>query len=275
MASNHNSFNRKLFSELIQRAKGKRTLTKYADDTKTSIAHISRMINEKLESPPSPETIKKLVPVEINGVTYKDLMMAAGHINQISFFEELDIKADSDLKDNPETDNSSNAVNCYSQVIEERRKFKSLCMSTILFTLSCNNLSWSIPNGYDKTKPYMHTNDFSLEIQDTYITAWTFELKYLSSSIKNESNPYGISPRYVIDTWGKLAFNTIPMNSKYTIVTDSEDLYNSFFKYAPKNLDINISIMLINTDELRVLREEYVSYYHSADKNELDELIIC
>ena len=47
-------YDKEKLSNLLLRAKGHRTMTKFAEDSGISVAHVSRMINKKLESAPSP-----------------------------------------------------------------------------------------------------------------------------------------------------------------------------------------------------------------------------
>lgn len=75
------SFDKKQFAELLEKAKGDRSINKYASEIDLSPAHISRLLRELLETPPSPETISKLVQGAYNGVTYDSFMIAAGHID--------------------------------------------------------------------------------------------------------------------------------------------------------------------------------------------------
>ena len=72
-------FNKERFAELLGKAKGDRSLNQFALHADVSSAHVSRLMRQKLSTPPSPETIKKLASKAHNGVTYELLMEAAGH----------------------------------------------------------------------------------------------------------------------------------------------------------------------------------------------------
>jgi hypothetical protein len=65
------NFNKELFADLLIKAKGNRSINQYANDIKVSPAHISRLIRKMLNSPPSPETIKKFAQSAYNGITYE------------------------------------------------------------------------------------------------------------------------------------------------------------------------------------------------------------
>lgn len=77
---NLNKFNKQLFSEILNKAKGTRSINQYALHTGVSSAHISRLLRQLLDTPPNPDIISKLVSKAQNNVTYEDLMQAAGHI---------------------------------------------------------------------------------------------------------------------------------------------------------------------------------------------------
>jgi len=74
------SFDKGLFAKLLKKARGSRSINKYASESDVTAAHISRLLREKIDTPPNPGTIKKLANAAHNNVTYEDLMTAAGHI---------------------------------------------------------------------------------------------------------------------------------------------------------------------------------------------------
>ena len=76
------TFNKEKLSELLSMAIGKptRSLNQYARNCGVDSAYISRFINMQKINPPSPGVLKRLSKHAHNGVTYDDLMEAAGHI---------------------------------------------------------------------------------------------------------------------------------------------------------------------------------------------------
>lgn len=72
-------FDAKLFSNLVQKSQGKRSLNEYARNTEVSASYLSRIKNMQIDKAPSPLIIRKLAdrPEE---VSYTELMAAAGHI---------------------------------------------------------------------------------------------------------------------------------------------------------------------------------------------------
>ena len=73
-------FNKNKFAQLVIKAKGKRSINEYGNQSGISPAHISRLSRSLLKSPPNPQTIKKLADYVHNEVSYDDLMEAAGYL---------------------------------------------------------------------------------------------------------------------------------------------------------------------------------------------------
>jgi transcriptional regulator with XRE-family HTH domain len=75
-------FSKEKFASLVNMAIGERSLNEYARQTGVSAAHISRLSRALLDTPPNPQTIKKLADFASNNVSYHDLMSAAGYLEQ-------------------------------------------------------------------------------------------------------------------------------------------------------------------------------------------------
>ncbi|WP_207666871.1 hypothetical protein [Desulfofundulus salinus] len=73
-------FDKKEFARLLNKARGDRSINQYALHSGVTAAHISRLSRALLDSPPTPQTIKKLADHAYNNVTYEDLMAAAGYL---------------------------------------------------------------------------------------------------------------------------------------------------------------------------------------------------
>ncbi|MBM7555743.1 S24 family peptidase [Halanaerobacter jeridensis] len=75
-------FNKKKFKELINHAIGDRSITQYSEESNVNRTYISKIINESLDNPPSPEILKKLASYSEGRVSYKELMLVAGYLNK-------------------------------------------------------------------------------------------------------------------------------------------------------------------------------------------------
>ncbi|QKY69441.1 DNA-binding protein [Lentibacillus sp. CBA3610] len=74
-------FDKDLFGDLLNAAKGNRSINNYAQQSGVDSAHISRFIRGKVSNPPTPSTIERLANVAQNNISYQSLMIAAGHID--------------------------------------------------------------------------------------------------------------------------------------------------------------------------------------------------
>lgn len=73
-------FNNELLSDLIKKAQGNISLNNFARQCKISSSTLSRIINMMNSCAPSPNTLQKIAACASNGVTYDELMKAAGYI---------------------------------------------------------------------------------------------------------------------------------------------------------------------------------------------------
>lgn len=76
------AFDKENFSQLLARAKGDRSINSFGNLAKVDPGYISRLLRQKIETPPGPGVIKKLAEHALPGVTYEDLMAAAGYIHE-------------------------------------------------------------------------------------------------------------------------------------------------------------------------------------------------
>lgn len=76
------AFDRNKFSMLLAKAKGDRSINRYGNLAKVDPGYISRLLRQKIETPPGPGVIRKLADYALSGVTYEELMAAAGHLQE-------------------------------------------------------------------------------------------------------------------------------------------------------------------------------------------------
>lgn len=94
-------FDKEEFSRLLVKARGDRNNKQYADDCGVSRSYVSGYINKSINNAPTPIIIQKLASKADGGVSYEELMKAAGYIDIKTFPEDAkDIKwAPKDDKD--------------------------------------------------------------------------------------------------------------------------------------------------------------------------------
>lgn len=89
-------FDKEIFARLLEKARGERDNQTYADDSGVSRSYISTYINSKNDQPPSASVLKKLALAAHNNISFNDLMIAAGYINNEK--QNDIIKVDEDLE---------------------------------------------------------------------------------------------------------------------------------------------------------------------------------
>ena len=145
--ADYSNFDLVTFAILLEKAKGDRTINKYAESVGISAAHISRLLRKLVSTPPSPDTINKLCSGAANGVTYSELMLAAGHIDDMS--EEISTE------------------NRRVQTIENRKKFFQI----ILSDLYTRDFDWNL------NKTINGPIDLMIEIGNWEYSKWYIQIK--------------------------------------------------------------------------------------------------
>ncbi|HBX22621.1 MAG TPA: hypothetical protein DEF34_03135 [Desulfotomaculum sp.] len=73
-------FDKQRFSELLNLAKGNRSINKYGRDADVDPGYISRLLRRLIDKAPSADVILKLADKAYNSVTVTELMTAAGYL---------------------------------------------------------------------------------------------------------------------------------------------------------------------------------------------------
>jgi hypothetical protein len=75
------NFNRELFADLLQQAKGDRSINRFGSEADVDPGYISRLLRQQLETPPGAMILTKIAGSAANSVTIEQLLGAAGYIN--------------------------------------------------------------------------------------------------------------------------------------------------------------------------------------------------
>lgn len=240
-------FNIEKYATLLEKAKGGRTQTEFAKDCGLSTAYICKHLNRRIDKAPIPSTLKKIAAAAANGISYEDLLDAAGY--DVSKYS---IKGDS------VSDPDRNSRNWGLE-------FEKLAMATITSALSKSNMKWTLNGASDSNN--ISRYDLDVEIIDKKITHWYFnfttvngeEWRIDKNSLLNRMYQY----------YGKLVLMPAGINIKYSFVTDSQTVYDMLKANTPTAIAMYISLILIDTSTLSVIKEEYVKTAFSDNNQDL------
>lgn len=239
-------FNIERYADLLAKAQGGRTQTEFAKECGLSTAYICKHLNRRIDKAPIPSTLKKIAAVAANGVSYEDLLDAAGY-DATKYSGVIKMKRLQE-SENPHFDSN----------------FEKLATATITSALSRSNLKWSIKGISEKCPPY----DLDVEVIGEKITHWFFNF----TTVNREE--WGIDKKSLINRmyqyYGKLVLMPAGINIKYSFVTDSQTVYDMLKENTPSALAMYISLILIDTSTLSVIKEEYVK---TAFSDKLDDII--
>ncbi len=222
------TFDKEAFANLLDRAKGDRSINQFADDTDVSAPHISRFLRQMIDAPPTPETISKFAKKAYNGVTYKDFMIAAGHISEDSSGEE----------DSP--------INRRSESIRMEQEL----FQVIMLDLMNSDFKWTMQKP-DKRERFP---DLIINLEDGEYKRHCYEFKYIRN---------GRIPQFPLiqRLYYQLATFELNESDKFFLVINDETTFNFMLKRPPINLRVNLYIMLVDMEGRRVVREEQLSGY--------------
>lgn len=223
------TFNKELFADLLDKAKGDRSINKYAEETNVSAAHISRFLRKLIEAPPTPETISKFADKAYNEVTYKDMMSAAGHIvigeNKVEEYSAFNRR-------------------------EEIMKTEQDITNIVIAYLMNQEFKWSM----EKPEGIMRFPDIMISLEDEVYKKWFFEIKVIRG---RSSMPFTIVHHF----YSRLLTFELAPTDKFTLVIDNEETYDFLFKRPPVNLRANLYVMLVDTENRIVIKEEQLCKY--------------
>lgn len=231
----HN-FDLEKYSDLLNKAKGSRSQTKFAKDCGLSTAYICKYLNANIKNAPTPTTIKKIAACAANDITLEQLLDAAGY------------DAKKYISSNPLTSDLN---------------FKKLAQATILSNFTNFNFSWNT------TKKISDDYDLSIDLSGNIINRWIF--KFCSEIDFQDLNSEIQQQNRLFSYYGKiLSISEIP-KLKLSFVTDSKIVYKKLKELPPYMLAMYVSVILIDSKKMIVLNEEYLdSYFDITDEIRCD-----
>lgn len=182
------------------------------------------------------ETISKIVAKADNEVTYQDMMIAAGHLARTEVDENREVVIE---RESP--------MNIRHRMNELEKRF----IQIILADLYENPLNWSV----EKQEGRFTQPDMVLNIDYAEYNKWYFEFVPVNSERRR------FSTLNFIHLYGRITMYELSETDKFTIVINSEELFNRILKRPPLSLRTNLYVMLIDLEGGKIIKEEKLCSY--------------
>ena len=225
-------YNKEEFAALVLRAVGNTKKKEFASLIDVTPEYFSRIVNSKLANPPSVQKIQLIANHASNGVTYTQLLTAAGYASSTD---------DTVTLDAPDT------------LTETVKKFMQ---GTILTALSSLGVPFTMEQEKKDTNYHV-----SVSLSSGSITKWHFIFLYNASMELMSSQ---LSSLYL-----RLIFENITETEKISFVTSSKEEFDLYTKKKPSNLNLNLSVILIDEKSLTIQKE---SWLHSTSSISTEDI---
>ncbi len=265
--ANKNQISNQEFADIVRSARGNRSLREYAEAAGVSYMTIYKA--EQGEYIPGSKTIKKMATGSANpqnGVTYEDMMVAAGYQDKEMVSETATILAEHMVEESYSDNDKQQDIIVNPKgfsiagnrgridYLEYERRVTGILMSSMMQ----NNIYFSNNRDYDG---YIRSRvpDVILDIEKAQITQWWFEIKYYPEYRRFTS----------VNLQLTLANTLVYPNSKTTkgsIVVNNKEAYDF---YARRAYQIayrgELSVILVDETDQKVVAECYLSNYYEGD----------
>ena len=225
-------YNKEEFAALVLRAVGNTKKKEFASLIDVTPEYFSRIVNSKLANPPSVQKIQLIANHASNGVTYTQLLTAAGYASSTD---------DTVTLDAPDT------------LTETVKKFMQ---GTILTALSSLGVPFTMEQEKKDTNYHV-----SVSLSSGSVTKWHFIFLYNASMELMSSQ---LSSLYL-----RLIFENITETEKISFVTSSKEEFDLYTKKKPSNLNLNLSVILIDEKSLTIQKE---SWLHSTSSISTEDI---
>lgn len=236
--------------ELIQKAKGAhRSFTAYAKAAGVSPASLTKIKNG--EYMPSPDVMRKLTSDAADpqgGVTYDDLMMAAGYADRLVAYTNR-------VMTHLDFSRENSFVRLYSEYEQD-------CFSLLYTVLVDRGVIFGKGNRGALLRGDFQTPDLSIEIMNLPITIWNFEFLFFHEK-KYKPSLMGIYAK--LGEQLRLPFEE---GTKLSLVVNHRGAYRLFEKFDHAlSFRGELSIILVDLEKKKLVDEVYLSNYHEGDRS--------
>ena len=221
------AYNHKLFTEVLSKAIGPKKKKDFAVQLGISPFYLSKLLHQNFLRPPSMELLWKIAQVS-ESVSYKELLSACGYATK-----ETEVPL-------PEP-------------VSRPEKETEFAEATILTALKSFATSWTI-------RPQEDTGfDLVIEFPEWNNICWYFRF------LPRFQEEYARQQR--LNCYYQLLCGSLEKKHKYSIVTNSLQEFNIYTEQPPVNLNLNLSVLLIQESTLQIQNEYCLSYAADLDPN--------
>ena len=228
----NSKYNPQEFAALLQLAIGNTMKKEFASKIDVSPEYLSRILNSKLANPPSIGKIQSIAQNASNGVTYAQLLSAAGYAAQ------------------DETDPYHAVIASLSE------NFKKFMQGTILTALSVSGIPCTLEQEKKDTDYHL-----SVSFPSGAISHWHF---IFLSNTTEELMKKDFHALYL-----QLAFEKISDTEKISFVTSSKEEFDLYASKIPENLSLNLSVILIAEKNLTIEKECWIKSMPSLSSKDI------
>ena len=253
-------------SKLVEAAKGERSIREYSADSGVNPTTISKIISKGYT--PSSGVIKKLGSPEARprgNVTLQDLMIAAGYSED---YIKTDILVDmgqgrEEFVEVAGTERArarqEESFRTYMQLV---RRFETMASGAIYTGLAKKGIMFT-PGQNVELAVRGYRPDIFIKLQSGSLKEWWFDFRKIRS---NEDGKHVPIRMHVRQSLGRYVLLEPDKNRKLSIVVDDEEFFDAIISYKGKtSYRGDLSVILIDTDELCILKEEYIAFYELDD----------
>lgn len=214
------NYDQAVFSQLLKIAIGARKKKEFAALIGISPEYLSRLINGKSQNAPSNDLLKAITRNAAGNITYSQLLEACGYSGKNESTIDLAVTA------------------------SETQKYMK---ATILTALEALSIPWTLECNASSAPAY----DLAIALTSETVRKWYF--RFLASVPDSQVQTH-LSESYL-----SLIFQSIKADDKYSLVTCSKTEYQLFLNELPVNLNVNLSIILIDGAHLEIQEESWLS----------------
>ncbi len=236
--------------ELIKKAKGPgRSFAAYAKAAGVSPASLTKIKNG--EYMPSPDIMRKLTSDAADpqgGVTYDDLMRAAGYADHLMAYADMF--------------SSRTGATKYNSFIMQASEYEKNCSSLVYTTLVNKGIAFRKEAQEVLINVDYKSPDLVIQTMDLPIATWCFEFRYYSTKTVNKSwtNIYA--------TLGSLLILPCKSDTKLSLVVNSDFVFQKLVRFDHAlSFRAELSVVLVDIEKGKIVDEIYLSNYYEGDRS--------